>query len=207
MKKVIPRPRGRPRAFDRDAVLDLAAITFWSRGYCGSSLDDLTDSMAINRPSLYAAFGSKHELFLEAIDRYAVNLGCVPFSAFKSGICARQAVADFFELSIRCATSKGKPRGCLIGSVATFEAERDGQVRDKVSAIFGEAEQAIAAYFLAAQEEGRLTGEHDPLALARIVTSVGHSIATRARTGASRKQLMVIANDFVAVLFPDQGQD
>ncbi len=207
MKKVIPRPRGRPRMFDRDEVLDLAIITFWSHGYSGSSLDDLTDRMAINRPSLYAAFGSKHELFMEAIDRYAVSLGCVPFSAFKSGICTRQAVADFFELSIRCATSKGKPRGCLIGSVATFEAGRDDQVRDKVSAIFGEAEQAIADYFRAAQKDGRLTGEHDPPAMARIVTSVGHSIATRARAGASRKQLFVIADDFMAMLFPSRCQD
>ena len=207
MENVTARARGRPRAFDRDAVLDHAIITFWSRGYSGTSLDNLTDSMAISRPSLYAAFGSKHELFLEVIDRYAATLGGVPFSALKSGIGGRQAVADFFELIIRCATSKGKPKGCLIASVATFEAEVDDQVRDKVSTMTGEAEQAMAAYFQSAQEDGRLSGEHEPAALARILISVGHSIAARARAGASRKQLLVIADDFMAILFPGQGQD
>ncbi len=197
-----PKTRGRPRAFVRDDVLDRAVIAFWARGYSGASLDNLTNSMGINRPSLYATFGSKHELFMEVIDRYAATLGCVPFSALKSGIAIRQAVADFFELSIRCATSRGKPRGCLIANVATIEAEKNAQVRDKLSAMFADTDRAITDYFEAAKDDGRLPGEHEPQALARMVSSVTHSVATRARAGASRKQLSVMVDDFMAVLFP-----
>ena len=198
----IPKPRGRPRAFVRDNVLDRAVIAFWERGYSGSSLDNLTDSMGINRPSLYTAFGSKHDLFMDVIDRYAATLGCVPFSALKNDVPIRQAVAGFFELSIRCATTKGKPRGCLIANVATIEAENNGQVKDKLAAMFADTERAIADYFRAAKDDGRLPGGHEPKALARMVTSVTHSIATRARAGASRHELSVMANDFVTVLFP-----
>src|SRR5947207_11547368 len=63
--------RGRPRAFDTDAALDAALAVFWRKGYEGASLTDLTAAMGINRPSLYAAFGSKEDLFRKALDRYA----------------------------------------------------------------------------------------------------------------------------------------
>ena len=202
MKNENPRPRGRPRAFDRDDVLDRAIITFWACGYSGASVDNLTDSMGINRPSLYATFGSKHDLFMDVIDRYASTLGRLPFGAFKSNKDARKVVAEFFEICIRCVTSRGKPRGCLIASVAAIEAEKDTQVRKKVFEMFADTDRAIADYFRVAQDDGRLSDEHDPRALARMVISISHSLATRARAGASRKQLSVLANDFMAVLFP-----
>jgi len=202
MKIKSSRPPGRPRKFDRDKVLDRAVTTFWAKGYSRASLQDLTESMGINRPSLYATFGSKHDLFMEVIDRYASTFGRLPFSALKSNQDVRKVVAAFFEASIRCATSKGKPRGCLIANVATFEAEKDTQVREKVSGMFADTDRAISDYFRAAEDEGRLSHEHDPQALARMVISITHSIATRARVGASRKQLSVLVNDFMAVLFP-----
>ena len=202
MKNNNPRPRGRPRTFDRDKVLDRAILTFWARGYSGASVDNLTDSMGISRPSLYATFGSKHDLFMEVIDRYASTFGRLPSRAFKHNLDARKVVADFFEICIRCATSKGKPRGCLIASVATIEAEKDTQVREKVSGMFADTDRAITDYFRAAQDDGLLSDEHDPQALARMVISITHSIATRARVGASRKQLSVLVNDFMKVLFP-----
>src|SRR3954451_10999173 len=66
-----PAPkRGRPRAFDPDAALDAALAVFWRKGFEGTSLPDLTEAMGINRPSLYAAFGNKEELFRKALDRY-----------------------------------------------------------------------------------------------------------------------------------------
>jgi AcrR family transcriptional regulator len=63
-------PRGRPREFDIDQALDRALMLFWRKGYEGTTLPELTRAMGINRPSLYAAFGSKERLFRKALDRY-----------------------------------------------------------------------------------------------------------------------------------------
>ena len=202
MKIKSTRPPGRPRKFDRDTVLDRAVLTFWEMGYKGASLDDLTESMGINRPSLYAAFGSKHDLFMEVIDRYAATLGCKPVMAFHGEAEIKEAVAAFFEASIRAATLKGKPRGCLIVSVAVQYAEKDKQVGKKLSGMFAEMDRLIADHFQVAQDKGQLSQKVDPQALARMVISVTHSIAARARVGASREELSRLAKDFMAVLFP-----
>src|SRR5687768_6308442 len=68
-----PNPKGRPREFDADDALDKAMRVFWRKGYLGASLSDLTSAMGINRPSLYAAFGNKEELFRQAVLRYTAG--------------------------------------------------------------------------------------------------------------------------------------
>ena len=65
-----PRRRGRPRAYDPDVALSRAVETFWAHGYAGTSLDDLSAAMGMNRPSLYAAFGDKRDLYLKSLAFY-----------------------------------------------------------------------------------------------------------------------------------------
>lgn len=195
------RPRGRPRSFDRDDVLDAAVLVFWEKGFDGASIEDLTEAMGINRPSLYAAFGSKRELFLQAIDRYAATRGNRAFSAFRLEPDNRRAVERFLAESIECATEDGKPRGCLINTVATEAAETDAELRAKLSQMFSRTDAAIAER-LATQPNGEPSGIHDPEALARMAHSVTHSIMTRARAGASRRELAEVADSFMAVFFP-----
>src|ERR1022692_1795595 len=69
------KARGRPRAFDRDAALHRAMELFWRQGYESTSISDLTSAMGITAPSLYAAFGAKERLYLEAVERYKSGLG------------------------------------------------------------------------------------------------------------------------------------
>lgn len=202
MKNKPSRPRGRPRTFDRDEVLDHAITTFLAKGYRGASLDDLTKSMGINRPSLYATFGNKQRLFMEAIDRYAETLGSEPMKALYREQDIENAIAVFFETKIRYFTLRGKPRGCLISNIATEAAENDGQVRDKLTGMFAENERLIADRLRIAQDQGQLSKNSDPHALARMIVSIALSIATRARVGDSRKELSRTVGDFMAVLFP-----
>ncbi len=194
--------RGRPLSFHRDDALDQAVLVFWDKGYDGASINDLTKAMGINPPSLYSAFGSKRGLFMAAIDRYAGTYGRRPFDAFCFEPDIRNAVASLFDKSIRCATEDGKPRGCLIASVASVEAHNDAKLRDKLAAMFAGTDAAIADRFRSAWEDGQRACVGDPAALAAMVASVTHSIATRARSGASRKELSELAGNFIKIFFP-----
>ena len=61
---------GRPRKFDKEHALEAAMLVFWRNGYSGTSLADLTNAMAINKPSMYAAFGNKEQLFKASLEQY-----------------------------------------------------------------------------------------------------------------------------------------
>src|SRR5580700_11977719 len=64
------RTRGRPRQYDPERALANAAEVFWKYGYAATSLDDLAAATGMNRPSLYAAFGDKRDLYLKTLERY-----------------------------------------------------------------------------------------------------------------------------------------
>lgn len=186
--------------------MDAAVLVFWKKGYDGSSIQDLTQAMGINRPSLYATFGNKRDLFVQAIDRYAATHGNRAFSAFRLEPDNRKAVERFFEASIDCALADGTPRGCLINTVATEAAENDADLREKLADMFARTDAAIARR-LSANYDAEMSTIHGPEALARMAHSVTHSIMTRARAGASRDELTQIADFFMAVLFPRPSSD
>ena len=193
MKKDSIRPRGRPRAFDQDAVLERAMMTFWSKGYNGASLDDLTAAMGINRPSLYATFGNKHGLFLAAIEQYVATIGNRPIAALQREPDLRHSVRAFFDAVVDNTSGAGRPRGCLIGCVVADCAESDAEVRAKLAAVMADTDTALAARYRQAQKDGQLTKETDVVALAMLTASMMHGIAVRARAGGPRAQLEQLA--------------
>src|SRR3984893_11372302 len=79
-----PMPVGRPREFDTEKALELATSLFWRKGYEGTSLSDLTATLGITRPSLYAAFGNKEALFRLVLDRYEARAGRYRSDALKA---------------------------------------------------------------------------------------------------------------------------
>src|SRR6266852_3492764 len=116
-------PRGRPRAFDIDKALDRALGVFWRKGYEGTTLSDLTEAMGINRPSLYAAFGSKEGLFRKALDRYAEGPAAYVREALNEPT-ARAVAERLLGGAADLLTDPRHPRGCLAvqGALACGEA-------------------------------------------------------------------------------------
>lgn len=181
------KPRGRPRSFDREAALDAAMRVFWSKGYEGASLAELTEAMGINPPSLYAAFGDKEGLFLEAAARYeaAVREAC-PYADEPS---AREAVERLLTDLVGVFTGTGHPRGCmLVMAAATASAS------PRLQAVLAERRAEARARFKARIEDGIRAGEvpaeTDSASLANFYVAVIIGMAMQARDGASRKALL-----------------
>lgn len=206
MKKVSTEPkrrsRGRPRAFDRDEALDRAVEIFWEKGYGPTSVEDLTSKMGISPPSLYAAFGNKHDLFMHALDRYAETTGILPGTAFSQATDFRSAIQALFETTIKCATTAKRPRGCLLVSVAIEMAARDEDVRNKLSQGYATRVAAITERVVAEQAAGRLPKYPTAENLAKMIVSVTHGFVARARMGANRKELLELSKGFLDMLVP-----
>src|ERR1044072_4956944 len=103
---------GRPREFDVDKALGLALQVFWSKGYEGASMADLTEAMGITKPSLYAAFGNKEQLFHKALDLYEAEKLAYTREALKEPT-ARKVVERFMRGAIEMTMSSCDPKGCL----------------------------------------------------------------------------------------------
>jgi AcrR family transcriptional regulator len=185
-------PKGRPREFDVDQALDCALRVFWRKGYEGTTLPDLTKAMGINRPSLYAAFGSKEGLFHKALDRYAEGPAAYVRQALNEPT-ARAVAERLLGRAIDMVTDRRNPPGCLMvqGALACGEAAESVR-RELVSRrLAGEA--AIRQRFERASADDDLPIDSDPADLARYIVTVIQGIAVQAAGGASRAALRRVA--------------
>ena len=179
---------GRPREFDADAALDSAMRVFWQRGYEGAALSDLTEAMGINRPSMYAAFGNKEELFLKAFARYADTTAAYVSKALDEPT-ARQVAETILAGAVEATTYKDCPHGCLSvqGALAT---SADGEpVRQRLADWRVDGEKAIRSRLQAAKAEGDLPADADPGDLARFLCTVMYGIAVEAAGGTAKAKL------------------
>src|SRR5882757_5659301 len=182
--------RGRPRAFDPDAALDRAMHVFWAKGYEGASLSNLTRAMRINRPSLYAAFGNKQQLFGKVLDRYMDG----PVAYFGKALAApkaRDAVKEIFFGTARMADDPRIPAGCLMVQGAL--ACGDASVRKEAAARRAASEAALRHRLQRAKREGDLPKNADPAELAGYVMTVLQGMAVQGADGASPDQLRRVA--------------
>lgn len=135
--------RGRPRAFDRDEALRKALGVFWERGYQATSMSDLTAAMGINSPSIYAAYGSKEELFKEAVTLYTATEGRYTRRALDEQPTACAAVTVMLQENAAAYADPATPAGCLTvlaapipvrenSSVAAHLARMRAEVRDLI---------------------------------------------------------------------------
>ncbi|MFY1618299.1 TetR/AcrR family transcriptional regulator [Micromonospora sp. WMMD736] len=180
--------RGRPRGFDVDEALERALEVFWRQGYEGASMTDLTAAMGINKPSLYAAFGSKEELFRKAVARYAEqDMGYARHAIAQT--TAYEVVATLLRENVLAVTRPDRPAGCLSIQGGTACSSENGGVAEFLAASRLAGERALADRFARAVSEGDLPAGVDPAALARFVMSVTEGQAIHAAAGVPREEL------------------
>src|SRR5207253_4738098 len=185
--------RGRPRAFDPAAALDRAMHVFWAKGYEGASLSDLTQAMRINRPSLYAAFGNKEQLFRKVLDRYMDG----PVAYFGKALAAskaRDVVEEIFLGTARMADDPRIPAGCLMVQGALACGDAAGSVRKEIGARRAAAKAALRRRLQRAKREDDLPKNADPAELAHYVMTVLHGMAVQGADGANQDQLRRVAD-------------
>jgi len=161
---------------------------FWSKGYEGASLSDLTEAMGINRPSLYAAYGNKQELFRKALERYGEG----PSSYEREAVAqptARQVAERLLRGAADVQTDPDTPAGCLAVLGTTYCAEDSSPVGKIVIAFRLAGQAAIRERFERARAEGDLPANADPQALTHYLGTAVCGMAVQAASGATREDL------------------
>jgi AcrR family transcriptional regulator len=185
------KPRGRPRSFDRDKALERAMQVFWKQGYEATSIQDLTRAMGINPPSLYAAFGDKERLFMEAVERYERECGPAVACILDEAPTARGAIERLLTESASQMARSGEPRGCMLINAATNCSA--ASVQDALAGRRDDQKAALKARLDRGLREGELPRGTDTGGLADFYTTVLQGMSIRARDGATRKSLLAAA--------------
>ncbi|WP_083988957.1 TetR/AcrR family transcriptional regulator [Devosia geojensis] len=171
---------------------------FWERGYEGTSVGDLAQALGINKPSLYAAFGCKENLFYEALDLYERTYGCVSPDELDAFATAREAIAGALHRNAETAVDPTTPRGCFIVLSAAVGPPQD----EKVRAHLTQRRLSSLEHFTRRIKRGIADGDVPAGTYARAVasfyTTVINGIAIQARDGAPRAVLDGIVDGAMA---------
>jgi TetR/AcrR family transcriptional repressor of nem operon len=160
----------RTKEFDPDAALQAALELFHRRGYEATSLADLVEHLGIGRASLYATFGSKHELYLKAVDRYTERADAEVLAELSHPGPALPAVRALVR---RFATEACAPDsrllGCLVTNTAAELGPHDARAARRVERSWDRVETALQGALVRALAQGELPAGRDPQALARML--------------------------------------
>jgi AcrR family transcriptional regulator len=198
-KEEEPKRRGRPRAYDPQEAIARAAERFWKAGYAGTSLDDLSEATGMNRPSLYAAFGDKRDLYLKTLEYYREESRALAREALADNPPLRVFLKRVYDQALDLYLTGG-PRGCYtIGTAATVAAV-DEKVRTFLADSTRNTDGFLTHQIEKAQARGEIAREADPTALGYLATATLHTLAVRSRAGVSRQDLDALADAAINVI-------
>jgi AcrR family transcriptional regulator len=184
---------GRPREFDRDAALEAAMLLFWRKGFAMTSMNDLCEAMGIRSPSLYAAFGDKEALYLEAVDHYVRTVGPPVWDRLAEEETARAGVESLLLAATESLPkSRATPAGCM-AALAAVGDELPPAIANVARKVRLKMLSQLRSRLEAAVSGGELPASTDIDRLSRFYLSVFEGMAIQARDGASRAELRGVA--------------
>jgi AcrR family transcriptional regulator len=189
----LKRQRGRPAAFDPDEALEKALQIFWTRGYEGASMTELTAAMGIYKPSLYAAFGNKEELFRKVLAKYVAGPVAYLSEAMQQPT-ARESVEMLLTKSVEFLTDKNTPSGCMVVQGALSCGQSAELIQRELIAHRQAYEKAIRQRLEQAQKQSELPGDLNAAEFAKYLATVHQGMSVQATSGATRKELLAVVN-------------
>lgn len=203
---------GRPRAFDTQQALARARDLFWSRGYAATSVQDLVDELGVQRGSLYAAFGDKHDLYLKAVSLYARENR----EQLEAILKADPVLPALRRMLLEPSALTGAPsqpqepgqarerRGCLVGNTTAELVPGDDAARALAAAAYDGFVEVVTAALARAQATGEVTTSATPEAQARLLLLLFQGSALVSRAQPDRERLAAGIDTALDALRPHQ---
>ena len=188
------------KQFDVDAALTQAMEAFWARGYEATSLHDLVACMGINRGSLYATFGDKRSLFIQALRRYDAVYRQAWVEALGAAPSAKRAILDAFEAVIASVLKDGARDGCLLVNTALELSPHDPEISEIVRAGLAEMEGFFRRMVVKGQAAGEIPAGLDAVEAARALLGLFIGLRVLSRSRPEKALLRSIARQAEALL-------
>ncbi|HEY0561875.1 MAG TPA: TetR/AcrR family transcriptional regulator [Methylophilus sp.] len=185
------KKRGRPSHFDANTALEQALIVFWTYGYEGTSMAELTEALGMNKPSIYAAFGNKQALFKKVLDKYTNEFTTFVAEAMREPTAA-QAIHGFLSQAAVFLTNPKTPHGCMIIQGALTCSSDASAIKALLIDYRKNLERTLTLRFEQAKTQGDLPNDCNSQDLARYVLTLHQGMSVQATSGASLAELTAV---------------
>ena len=175
-------------------------LAFWRRGYEGTSMADLVQALGIASARIYAAFGSKQDLFREAVQHYEAGDGGFADRAMAQEPRVRDALARVLRDAVATYTDDAHPLGCMVVTAATNCAEENEAVAAWLAEHRRLRTQSLIDRLQRALDEGELRAGTDVQALGDFYATQLHGISVQARDGVPRQRLLAAVETALLLL-------
>lgn len=185
--------RGRPKVFDRDAMLDKAMMLFWQHGYEATSLADLVEATGATAPTLYAEFTNKEGLFRAVLDRYMARYFAKQRAVlFCDEKPVEQALRDYLTAVASCFASSDTPAGCFLINTSATLSPSLSSLAETLKKRHASQEQTLLTFLQQRQLRGEIPPEANVQRMADFLSCIVQGMSVSARDGASLETLMQI---------------
>ena len=190
----------RPKEFTENTALERAIDTFWKKGYHSTSMQDLVDSMGINRASLYGTFGDKRQLYLKALETYRETTASELAGAIADEPSHREKIRLILRHMVADSLQDPDGKGCFFTN-ATLEMLPHDEAVDAIVCGNSRAMSAMLGNIIrAAQERGEISAEASPESLAHFVQCNINGLRVMAKTRPPARQLYAVVEQVMRVL-------
>lgn len=191
---------GRPKEFSEAAALEQAMEVFWVKGYEATSLSDLIAAMGISKSSFYETFGSKHELFVTAIEHYINTQVGKLVQLLDNEPSGKKAIEQVFQNMVESGFPQSGKRGCMICNCAVELAPRDPVAAQKVALGMEQMERAFYRAIIRGQESGEIPLVHGARSLARFLVNSANGMLVMAKANRGREVMGDTSRVILSVL-------
>ncbi len=179
----------RTREFDPSSALQKVVDLFSSKGYSDTSMDDIVRATGVSRYGLYGTFGSKRELFEQALERFADRMGKQSFLRLLEPDASLQHIRAIFDERIEAMSTCGENRGCLLCHTAMELAPHDSEIQAVLQRFLKRMSKAFAVGLESAKRKGDVKADLDVETAGEFLTGACFGLSVLARAGFSREAL------------------
>jgi len=186
------KSRGRPKKFDFEEASERALELFWTQGFEGTSISDLSEALNMNRPSIYASFGNKDTLFKLSLKRYTSNqLQFIDAAIAKPTL--NEVVDMLFKSEIALLTEHEMPRGCLLVQAAASCSKESESMKELLNNQRKAIEAKLRKRIQLAQLKKDFSMQQSPSVLAKSIMAIYEGISIQAASGSAKAELLNVA--------------